>query len=117
MTEAATAMQEEQQKERKDEQFHDFLKELIALPQYTMAEYRENLDISLQRQEDGMTWLMRRRLNLDTLRGGQNEKMLEAQKEKVRQQIAVVKQMTACEVDRPALVQYRERERIAKART
>ena len=61
-----------------------------------------------------MTYVQKARLKLDTMRGGSTETVLEAQKAKVQTQIDIINQMTPCEVDRPALIGYRERERISQ---
>ena len=87
---------------------------LIKLPKFTMAEFRDMLQDSLDKQEAGMTYVQKARLKLDTMRGGSTETVLEAQKAKVQTQIDIINQMTPCEVDRPALIGYRERERISQ---
>merc|ERR1712128_327909 len=47
--------------------------------------------------------------------GGSTETMIEGQVAKVQTQIDIINQMTPCEVDRPALIGYLERERITQA--
>ena len=95
--------------------FADNARRLIKLPKFTMAEFRDMLQDSLAKQEAGMTYIQKARLKLDTMRGGSTEEMIESQKAKVQTHIDIINQMTPCEVDRPALIGYRERERISQA--
>jgi hypothetical protein len=112
---AIAAMREKNEDEEKDGAFYNMAQALIKLPKFTMAEFRDVLQQALDKQEAGMTFLTKARLKLDTVRGGSHEKMLEVQKEKIKTQIKIINQMTPCEVDRPALIGYREHERIAQA--
>jgi signal recognition particle GTPase len=112
---AIAAMRLKKQQMDKDDAFADNARRLIKLPKFTMAEFRDMLQDSLDKQEAGMTYITKARLKLDTMRGGSTETMIEAQKAKVQTQIDIINQMTPCEVDRPALIGYRERERISQA--
>ena len=111
---AIAAMRLKKQQQEKDDAFADNARRLIKLPKFTMAEFRDMLQDSLDKQEAGMTYVMKARLKLDTMRGGSSESMIETQKAKVQAQIDIINQMTPCEVDRPALIGYRERERISQ---
>ena len=111
---AIAAMRLKKQQQEKDDAFADNARRLIKLPKFTMAEFRDMLQDSLDKQEAGMTYITKARLKLDTMRGGSTETMIEAQKAKVQAQIDIINQMTPCEVDRPALIGYRERERISQ---
>ena len=111
---AIAAMRLKKQQQEKDDAFADNARRLIKLPKFTMAEFRDMLQDSLDKQEAGMTYVQKARLKLDTMRGGSTETVLEAQKAKVQTQIDIINQMTPCEVDRPALIGYRERERISQ---
>ena len=111
---AIAAMRLKKQQQEKDDAFADNARRLIKLPKFTMAEFRDMLQDSLDKQEAGMTYITKARLKLDTMRGGSTESMIETQKAKVQAQIDIINQMTPCEVDRPALIGYRERERISQ---
>ena len=111
---AIAAMRLKKQQMDKDDAFADNARRLIKLPKFTMAEFRDMLQDSLDKQEAGMTYITKARLKLDTMRGGSTESMIETQKAKVQAQIDIINQMTPCEVDRPALIGYRERERISQ---
>ena len=111
---AVAAMRVKKEKMDKDDAFADNARWLIKLPKFTMAEFRDMLQDSLAKQEAGMTYYQKARLKLDTMRGGSTEEMIESQKAKVQTHIDIINQMTPCEVDRPALIGYRERERISQ---
>ena len=111
---AIAALRLKKRQQDKDDAFADNARRLIKLPKFTMAEFRDMLQDSLDKQEAGMTYVQKARLKLDTMRGGSTETVLEAQKAKVQTQIDIINQMTPCEVDRPALIGYRERERISQ---
>ena len=111
---AIAAMRLKKQQQEKDDAFADNARRLIKLPKFTMAEFRDMLQDSLDKQEAGMTYITKAQLKLDTMRGGSTESMIETQKAKVQAQIDIINQMTPCEVDRPALIGYRERERISQ---
>jgi len=112
---AVAAMREKKRQVEKDDAFSDNTQKLIKLPKFTMAEFREMLQESLDKQEAGMSYLNKARLKLDTMRAGTTEKMIDGQVEKVQTQIDIINQMTPAEVDRPALIGYLERERITQA--
>merc|ERR1740117_1580454 len=109
------AMREKKRAADKDDAFAENTQTLIKLPKFTMAEFRDMLQASLDKQEAGMTYLNKARLKLDTIRGGQTETVIDGQVAKVQTQIDIINQMTPCEVDRPALIGYLERERITLA--
>ena len=111
---AVAAMRVKKEKMDKDDAFADNARRLIKLPKFTMAEFRDMLQDSLAKQEAGMTYIRKARLKIDTMRGGSSEEMIESQKAKVQTHIDIINQMTPCEVDRPALIGYRERERISQ---
>jgi hypothetical protein len=112
---AVAAMRQKKQQVEKEDAFADNTQTLIKLPKFTMAEFREMLQESLDKQEAGMSYFNKARLKLDTMRGGSTETMIEGQVAKVQTQIDIINQMTPCEVDRPALIGYLERERITQA--
>ena len=111
---AVAAMREKKMQEDKNDAFSEQTQILIKLPKFTMSEFRDLLQDSLDKPDAGMTYLNKARLQLDTMRGGSTAKMIEGQKETIQRQINIIGQMTPCEVDRPALVGYLERERIEK---
>ena len=112
---AVAAMREKKKQVDKEDAFAANTQHLIKLPKFTMSEFREMLQESLDKQEAGMSYLNKARLKLDTMRGGSTETMIDGQVAKVQTQIDIINQMTPCEVDRPALIGYLERERITQA--
>ena len=94
---AIAAMRLKKQQMDKDDAFADNARRLIKLPKFTMAEFRDMLQDSLDKQEAGMTYITKARLKMDTMRGGSTETMLEAQKAKVQAQIDIINQMTPCD--------------------